>query len=266
MPSLPTAVGRCVGTVRIRSLERGDLGTMLHIFSEAIPRAQLARSIYLAPGAEAFLTHLLEQPGLNAHEQLWGVELDDNGLVAVAHSRRAGEYHHLNSYAVLPAFQRRGLGARMMAHWESLARSQRLHRLSLDVALENEGARRHYARFGFMERYRINEYRLEGHLDLPDPLGVQREDWPLAQASFQAYGFGRFALVLGPERYPVDLRVGDFRLGSSDARLLAALQAIDPVRAILVRTSKPLENPAWVHTGTIAHMTKELDDKSTSQG
>ena len=258
MPSIPNALVTSAPNVRIRVFERGELSQLLKIFAEALPRDQLSRSIYAAPRVEAFLSRLLDHPTFHAHEQLWGVEWEDKGFVGAAHTRLIAECHHLNNYAVLPSFQRQGLGSRMMAHWQSLARLQHVRRLSLDVTLENDGARRHYARFGFVDETRSYEYRLEGAPDLPDATSVHLIDWPLASASFEAYGFGRFVLALGQERYSVDLRVGEFRLGSCDGRLLAALQAMDPERGILVRTSDPLENPAWAYTGTILHMTKEM--------
>jgi ribosomal protein S18 acetylase RimI-like enzyme len=259
MSSLLTPVDSAASTTRIRLVERTDLAVMLDIFSAAIPHSQLSRSIYLAPGAEAFLARLLEHPTLHAHEQLWGVEVEDAGLVAAAHTRLIGEYHHLNNYAVLPAFQRRGLGGQMMAHWHGLARSRRARRLSLDVALENDRARRHYAAFGFADGPASHEYRLEGSPDLPDPVGVELQDWPAAQASFEAYGFGRFTLAMDSERCSVDLRLGGFRLGSREPRLLAALRAMDPARAIFMRTSERLEDRScWAYTGTIVRMTKEL--------
>src|SRR5262249_8503384 len=153
-----------------------------------------------------------------------------DGLVAGAHTRLVGESHHLNNYAVLPAFQGRGLGARMMAYWDGLARSQGARLLSLDVDLQNEGARRHYASHGFRDEAQSHEHRLEGSVDLPASRGVQLWDWPIAQASFLAYGFGRFTLALGAQRHAVDLRVGQFRLVSREPRLLAALKAMDSTR------------------------------------
>src|SRR5262249_45746376 len=224
-------------------VERGELDKMLTIFREAIPLPQLRRSIYLAHGAEAFLARLMEHPGLHGHEQLWGLELDDQGLVGAAHTRWIGEDHHLNNYAVLPAFQGRGLGSRMMAHWHDLARSQRASRFTLDVALENEGARHHYTAFGFADVAHSHEYRLESSPKLPDPIGLQLQDWPLARAAFDTYGFGRFTLAIGSERCSVDLRAGEFRLPSEDLRFLAALRLMDPARAIVVRTSKALADP-----------------------
>ncbi len=245
-------------TLRIRTIERGDLSQMLKIFSEAIPHTQLNRSIYAAAGAEAFLARLLEHRTLHPHEQLWGVELEDKTLVGAAHTRLIGAYHHLNNYAVLPAFQGRGIGARMMAYWHELARSMLARRLSLDVALENEGARRHYAAFGFADRAPSHEYRLDSSPALPVPTSVKLQDWPLAQASFQVYGFGRFALEVGTERCSVDLRAEGFRLGSRDPRLLAALRSIDPARVILIRTSERFDDPSWSYVGTIVRMDKEL--------
>jgi ribosomal protein S18 acetylase RimI-like enzyme len=244
--------------IRIRAFEHRELGQLLNIFSEAVPRAQLSRSIYVAPGAEAFLARLLEHPSLHTREHLWGVELKDKGFVAAAHTRFIEERHHLNNCAVLPALQGRGLGGRMMAHWESLARLQRSKRLTLDVDLENERARRHYARFGFSDQARSYEYQFEGSRDFPAPKDVHLIDWAVAQACFQIHGFGRFALALGGEHHSVDFRVGEFRLGSRDARLLSALQAIDPSRRILVRTPEVVKDPLWAHTGTIVHMIKEL--------
>ena len=246
-------------TIRIRPVQRRELGKMLRIFSEAIPNAQLSKSIYAAWGAEAFLARLLEHPDLQSDEQLWGAELEDGSLVGAAHTRVIASYHHLNNYAVVPALQGRGIGGRMMAHWHEMARAQCARRLSLDVALDNAVARRHYASFGFSERSRTHEYRLNGPEDLPDPTGVQLEDWPLAQASFQAYGFGRFALAFGPERCPVDLRVGEFRLGSFEPRLRAALRAIDPARQIVVRsTSSSPDDGRWDHIGSVMRLEKEL--------
>jgi ribosomal protein S18 acetylase RimI-like enzyme len=246
-------------TIRIRPVRRQDLGKMLRIFSEAIPHAQLSRSIYLARGAEAFLAGLLEHPGFHSHEQLWGAQLEDGSLVGAAHTRLIENSHHLNNYAVLPAWQGHGIGGRMMAHWHELAQAQRAKRLSLDVALDNAGARRHYAAFGFSERARTHEYRLNSPLHLPAPAGVQLQDWPLAVASFHAYGFGRFALALGLERCSVDLRVEAFRLGSFDVRLLSALRAMDPARRIVVRAAEsPPDDGRWEHTGTIVRLEKEL--------
>jgi len=248
-----------IATIRIRPVQRQELDRMLRIFSEAIPNAQLSRSIYLAPGVEVFLARLLEHPGLHSHEQLWGAALEDGSLVGAAHTRLIGDYHHLNNYAVLPALQGRGIGSRMMAYWHELARAQFAKRLSLDVALENAGARRHYAAFGFSERARTHEYRLNSPLDLPEVAGVQLQDWPLALASFQAYGFGRFLLALGAERCSVDLRTQSFRLGSFDRRLLAALGAMDPARQIVVRsTDSPPDDGRWDHTGTVVRLEKEL--------
>lgn len=244
--------------VRIRPIERAELGKLLHIFAEAIPHRQLSRSIYLAPGAEAFLGALLDHRELQAAEELWGVELEGQGLVAGAHTRSLGEYNHLNSYAVRPAFQRQGFGARMMTHWHELARGRRARALSLDVDLENEGARRHYAAFQFVESGRMHEYRLKGPLAVLEGGGVQLHDWPLAQAAFATYGFGRFALSAGPERCSVDLRVDAFRLSSTDPRFLAALQQIDARRAIFVRTSAALDAPQWSLSGTLVRMVKEL--------
>jgi ribosomal protein S18 acetylase RimI-like enzyme len=246
-------------SLKIRPIERSDLRQMLEIFSEAIPHSQLSRSIYLAPGAEAFLAHLLDYPGLQSAEQLWGVDSKEHGLVGAAHTRLIGEFHHLNNYAVLPRFQGHGIGARMMAHWHAIARGLGATKLSLDVALENVRACKHYAAFGFMEVARTHEYRWQGTADEFDTSKAHLHDWSLAQASLGAYGFGRFVVELGAQRWTVDLRSEDFRVSSTQPELLAVLRRMNSARTLLLRTSKLLEDESsWSYTGAVLRMTKDI--------
>lgn len=255
---MQNAISRPAFNLTFRSLGRADLRQMLHIFREAISASQLARSIYTAHGAETFFSRLLDYPKLQKQEQFWGVELEGKGLVGAAHTRLMGDSHHLNNYAVLPAFQGRGIGAKMMEHWHGLARSQQARTLSLDVALENEGARRHYTSFGFTEVSRRNEYRWEGTAD-GSTFEAQLQDWPLAEVSFQTYGFGRFTLAIGNDRWTVNLRAKDFRVSSTDPRLLAVLQQMNPAHTIFLHTPDVIESSsAWTYTGSLLRMTKKL--------
>lgn len=243
--------------IQIRPLREADLDALLDLFSKAIPQQQLARSIYLARGARSFLAALLDHGALQEHEQLWGIEMEGEGLVAGAHTRRVDECHHLNNYAVLPAFQRQGIGHRMMTYWHELAAAQKAQVLSLDVDVENERAHRHYLAHGFRDANRTREYKFEGCVS-PQLGAVQLFDWPIARAAFDTYGFGRFTLSTGSMRCLVDLREGSFRLSSTEPRLLAALQLIDPARTILVRTLEPLAGSSWRPTGSLIRMVKNL--------
>jgi len=70
------------------------------------------------------------------------------GMRAVAR----GEYF-ISQLAVLPEFQRRGVGTRLLAHAEQHARTHGLIKCSLLVDAHNEGARRLYERTGYRVVY-----------------------------------------------------------------------------------------------------------------
>jgi len=59
--------------------------------------------------------------------------------------------YYVEGLAVLPERRRQGIGRQLMEFAENRARSKGLKRLALDVAIENEGARRFYQGLGFHE-------------------------------------------------------------------------------------------------------------------
>lgn len=64
---------------------------------------------------------------------------------------RALESWYVNVLACYPAFRGRGIGSRLLAVAERIARSEGLHRMSVIVAGDNAGARRLYERHGYAE-------------------------------------------------------------------------------------------------------------------
>ncbi|HJW34557.1 MAG TPA: GNAT family N-acetyltransferase [Holophagaceae bacterium] len=247
-----------VSAFQIVTLGRKDIPQMLALFREAIPRPQLDRSTYTAPGVERYLGHLFDFPELQRQEQLWGLADPGGDFAAVAHTRRIGHHLHLNNAAVRPALQGQGLGGRLLARWEAMAREAKVAGISLDVALENKGALRHYQRFGLEEV----TVAYEGQLMEPisDDAGdeVSLVDWPAAQVSLDAFGFGRFQLVLEGHPHFVDVTEARFRVGNSDPRVLAALHRIDPDRAIFLRSHTPFPAGKWKPTGAIIRMIKDF--------
>lgn len=60
----------------------------------------------------------------------------------------ADEYY-ISNVGVIPSAQGRGIGARLLAHADEIARSMQLSKCSLLVSLKNDGARRLYERNGY---------------------------------------------------------------------------------------------------------------------
>ena len=123
----------------------------------------------IATGAEAYrdlgdytriLPSWLEQPGVLAwidHDiQGRGRGFAMLGFYTEDAQRTNGQQQviaDLLALAVLPAFQRRGIGSKLLAHVidvaERVAPASRIAQLRLTVAEDNSGAQRLYARAGF---------------------------------------------------------------------------------------------------------------------
>jgi len=123
----------------------------------------------IATGAEAYrdlgdytriLPSWLEQPGVLAwidHDvQGRGRGFAMLGFYTEDAQRTNGQQQviaDLLALAVLPAFQRRGIGSKLLAHVidvaERVAPASRISQLRLTVAEDNAGAQRLYARAGF---------------------------------------------------------------------------------------------------------------------
>lgn len=246
------------GQLSLFRLAPQDMPAMLDLFARATQPDQLARSIYVSHGAEAYLRALALHPDLQKHDQLWGLKDGAGALVAAAHTRNLETSSHLNQVAVEPACQGRGLGAWLLAHWESLARSQSATVQTLDVAEANVGARRFYARHGFLVSSITHEFRYQDALppgDGCDPVLLQ---WPMALATSSQFGFGRFQVLLDGHPLSVDLTGTTFRTSSKDARMLALLGRLDPARDILLRSAEREHGEAWQFTGTLHRMRREL--------
>ena len=71
------------------------------------------------------------------------------GVVGYIVGQRLLEVVEIQSLAVVPAWQRRGLGRRMLHHYAACARAEGASRVQLEVRRSNAPARALYAGFGF---------------------------------------------------------------------------------------------------------------------
>lgn len=115
----------------------------------AVPDAPaLATMHYSAFGVQAWteqqIAASLRQPNVIGLQ----LRLDDV-LAGFVLCQTVAEDGEILTYAVHPAFQRRGLGRQLLAETVALARSRRWEKLFLEVAEDNAPALRLYMGYGF---------------------------------------------------------------------------------------------------------------------
>ncbi len=255
----PASLARVLAdsTCTLDWLKPSDIPAMLDLFRRGLTPAELSRSIYSARGADKFLLALVQDPGQQHHEQLWGVKDQACRLLGAAHTRNLVETSHLNLITVEPDFQCQGLASWMLAHWERLARTQGASCQTLDVAESNPRARRLYARHGFAVTGQTHQYRYRGRATAACGAGWSLHQWQEAQASFREYGFGRFCMELEGQCFQVDLARA-FRIPDPDSRILSFLAWLDPGREILLRTDLVDPEGEWEATGCLLRMRKDV--------
>jgi ribosomal protein S18 acetylase RimI-like enzyme len=146
--------------ITLRPLHAGDQDFLWDVLYEAL---------WDPPGAQRRPRSLLEKPLVAAYVENWGSGTHDLGFVATtATGGRAGavwsrlllpplaggaffdEYTPQLGIAVFPAWQRQGIGERLLRHHLAAARGLS-PRFSLGVHPENIGAIRLYERCGFRQ-------------------------------------------------------------------------------------------------------------------
>lgn len=243
--------------VAIEPLLPSDIPGMVELIRRTAIPAQVARSIYVAHGVEAYLAILAQDTDLQSHEQLWGLKDPEHRLLAVGHSRTLADSSHFGWLAVEPRVQCMKVVSRMFGYWDGLARAQGKKVQTLDVAEVNAQAERLYERLGFQVEYTTYEFR---HRGTRDPEAAERLvllNWPLALASAGTYGFGRFQVELDGAVLDVDLTPAAFRTSSADPRVLGLAARLDPARAFLLRTRVRELGPDWELTGSVDRMWKD---------
>ena len=104
---------------------------------------------------------------------------------------------HVTTFAVLPAWRMRGIGARLMLALLHLARDVGASVLTLEVRLSNVGARTLYARFGFRPVGVRPRYYSDNS---EDALIMTTEELPSAAMRDR---LERLRVELAPERSPI---------------------------------------------------------------
>ncbi|MBI3878244.1 MAG: GNAT family N-acetyltransferase [Verrucomicrobia bacterium] len=85
----------------------------------------------------------------------------------MGHKEAERDEFYIFTLAVLPEFQRHGIGKRLMLHSETLAKEAGLTKLSLGVEVDNERALRLYYHEGFRTVEIVRARYLERHIGYP---------------------------------------------------------------------------------------------------
>jgi GNAT superfamily N-acetyltransferase len=107
-----------------------------------------------AQGRESAVRRLLQDPGLGG---VWRIEVDSQlaGYIALCRGFSIefnGYDAFVDEFFLLPEFRRRGIGKNVLARIASEARKLDINALHLEVARDNQAARKLYTAAGFTAR------------------------------------------------------------------------------------------------------------------
>lgn len=181
--------------------------------------------------------------GERVSEREYTVALERERVVGCAELAPRRDSLFLSYISVLPSYQNRGVGSRLLGAAIRRARVVRPDEIQLDVSASNAAAEKWYVRLGFM--IRSTNVLCEASGLLPQPrLAGQVFGAPAAEAAHTVYGFSELEIETEAGRTRVG-RLGErwWRLtgeprdtlnAMADSDLLATIRALDPRRGLLI--------------------------------
>ena len=215
-----------------RKLERETAAQIVDIHGDAFDEDAIRYSVFASPRITAFIAALFDE---SAHE-FTGAYIDDE-LAGYAHVRLFDGQPHLNYIAVKENRQAIGIGSELMLHLLDRATSGGYRQFTLDVPENNNRVRRWYAKVGFKDLSSTCMFVAEkttSRLPGKDEIEVSYADQQLERLN--KYGIAECKVEIAGVGHSVGV-VGEklFRVGADhDQQLLSALQAVDPMREIMI--------------------------------
>lgn len=227
--------------VILRPLQENDIETACRLLKRGMPEKEYSHTIFACSGYPDYL-RASSRCGPNAATLLIGAYAEER-LLGFAEWRRLEQMLVLNNLNVEGECRSQGIGRRLVAYGEALAREEGVRTLALDVFAWNRLAYDWYRRLGFVESGRT--YWYEGELELQEcdgrpggpfpgePVQFVIEDYPMAEAHHAAYGFSSFKLRtsqgtaqvgrLGDRYYRIQAKDGEWDPGGRWTRMLLEL-------------------------------------------
>ncbi|WP_164821433.1 GNAT family N-acetyltransferase [Paenibacillus koleovorans] len=230
-----------------------DVDHACSMLRQAMPEKEYTRTIFACDGYNEYLRASC-RCGERSSTHLIGAYIEDR-LVGFAEWRRLDQMVVLNNLMVETDFRSRGVGGRLVAYGEELARKDGVRTMALDVFSWNESAYAWYLRLGFEEAGRTYWYEGalrtgEESLEPLDPAAAASpciiDEYPIAEAHHAAYGFSSLKLRtpsgtvqigrLGNKLFRIQAKGRDWDEGG---RLLYYLAELDADRDVLLLTPEP---------------------------
>lgn len=235
-------------------LHEDDIHHACQLLRSYLPEQVYNRTIFACTGYAAYLQAACKC-GPHSTTLLIGA-YSGGTLIGFAEWRRMEQMLVLNNLNVDSAYRKEGIGGKLVAYGEELARKEGIGKLALDVFSWNEHAHAWYQRLGFSEEGRTFWYegdlvqsqnatedvtsevaRTEGR----DELTYVIDDYPMAEAHHLVYGFSSFRIRtiqtttvvgrLGEQYFRIQMPSGQW---DGCYHLTDVLFDIDPKRKILL--------------------------------
>lgn len=226
----------------LKPLQVKDIPLACRMLQSYLPDELFRQTIYACDGYPMYLQASCTW-GSRSPTCLIGA-YDGEVLAGYAEWRRSSQMYFLNNLVVAEAYRGKGIGGRLMASGEEMAKSEGIGKLGLDVFSWNEEVHQWYQRLGFVEDSRTSWF--EGHLSAnvcDKPFFI--EDYPMAEAHHQRYGFSAFKIRwrnrlfqvgrIGDSYFRLSLEIGEWELRYTLAEILCE---IDPGRRLILLTSE----------------------------
>lgn len=191
--------------VQFSPLHEDDIHHACRLLRSYLPEQVYNQTIFACTGYAAYLQAACKC-GSHSTTLLIGAYSGDI-LIGFAEWRRMEQMLVLNNLNVDAAYRKDGIGGRLMAYGEKLARMEGINKLALDVFSWNEQAHAWYMRLGFAEEGRTYWYEGDlgksldakedvtvAHTDGKDELAYIIDDYPMAEAHHIKYGFSSFRI------------------------------------------------------------------------
>lgn len=165
-----SALGKQQLAEKIITLPSGQYRICLVRYRDITRLLAVERAVYAGKAPWDASAFLFELSSSVPHRYLQ--ILDANQTIAFIGCRIQNFDAHITNFAVLPAFQSKGLGTCLLNEIKDYAISERCITLSLEVRMDNKSAQRLYRRYGFVSRsVKANYY----HEDQEDALDMVLE-------------------------------------------------------------------------------------------
>lgn len=269
--------------VQLRPLHEDDIQQACRLLQSYLPEHVYKQTIFACTGYPAYLQAACKC-GSHSTTLLIGAYCE-NILIGFAEWRRMEQMLVLNNLNVDAAYRKDGIGGKLIAYGEKLAKKDGIKKLALDVFSWNEHAHAWYLRLGFMEEGRTYWYARDldqllevteigtdtmAYINEKEELSYVIEDYPMAEAHHQKYGFSSFR-IRTKQKTSVVGRLGDqfFRLQLQKGEwygrqlMVDVLLDLDKERKLLILSSDPYlreKDPGLILSTESIRMIKELEN------